>query len=95
MFKKRKLIIKNEGLSNVFVVFQEALGSLEDYDKTCIESALHGVSNVVQQEWGSACPCQVTQQSSFCTLKCVNYIFVWTKQFQLSIKVKPGLLNLI
>uniref|UniRef100_A0A665WAR2 Integrator complex subunit 14 n=1 Tax=Echeneis naucrates TaxID=173247 RepID=A0A665WAR2_ECHNA len=38
---------------------QEALSSVEDYDKTCIESALHGVSNLVQQEWGSACPCQV------------------------------------
>ncbi|XP_034032317.1 integrator complex subunit 14 [Thalassophryne amazonica] len=38
---------------------QEALSNLEDYDKTCIESALHGVSNVVQQEWGSSCPCQV------------------------------------
>lgn len=38
---------------------QEALSSLEDYDKTCLESALQGVSNVVQQEWGSACPCQV------------------------------------
>ncbi|XP_044050138.1 integrator complex subunit 14 isoform X1 [Siniperca chuatsi] len=38
---------------------QEALSNLEDYDKTCVESALNGVSNVVQQEWGSACPCQV------------------------------------
>ncbi|KAG7276263.1 hypothetical protein CRUP_018645 [Coryphaenoides rupestris] len=38
---------------------QEALSNLEDYDKTCIESALSGVSNVVQQEWGSSCPCQV------------------------------------
>ncbi|KAK9516634.1 hypothetical protein VZT92_024554 [Zoarces viviparus] len=38
---------------------QEALSNLEDYDKTCLESALNGVSNVVQQEWGSACPCQV------------------------------------
>uniref|UniRef100_A0A3P8VDB0 Integrator complex subunit 14 n=1 Tax=Cynoglossus semilaevis TaxID=244447 RepID=A0A3P8VDB0_CYNSE len=38
---------------------QEALSSLEDYDKTCIESALHGVSNVFQQEWGSTCACQV------------------------------------
>uniref|UniRef100_A0A8C2WCJ9 Integrator complex subunit 14 n=1 Tax=Cyclopterus lumpus TaxID=8103 RepID=A0A8C2WCJ9_CYCLU len=38
---------------------QEALGNLEDYDKTCVEAALNGVSNVVQQEWGSACPCQV------------------------------------
>lgn len=38
---------------------QEALSNLEDYDKTCVEAALNGVSNVVQQEWGSACPCQV------------------------------------
>uniref|UniRef100_A0A8D3AW76 Integrator complex subunit 14 n=1 Tax=Scophthalmus maximus TaxID=52904 RepID=A0A8D3AW76_SCOMX len=38
---------------------QEALSSLEDYDKTCVEAALQGVSNVVQQEWGSACPCQL------------------------------------
>ncbi|CAB1446775.1 unnamed protein product [Pleuronectes platessa] len=38
---------------------QEALGSLEDYDKTCVESALQGVSNVVVQEWGNACPCQL------------------------------------
>lgn len=45
-----------------FVSSQEALSSLEDYDKTCVESALNGVSNVVQQEWGSACPCQVFWQ---------------------------------
>ncbi|XP_067091126.1 integrator complex subunit 14 [Osmerus mordax] len=38
---------------------QEALSNLEDYDKTCLESALQGVNNVVQQEWGSGCPCQV------------------------------------
>ncbi|XP_048887206.1 integrator complex subunit 14 isoform X2 [Brienomyrus brachyistius] len=38
---------------------QEALNNLEDYDKTCLESALQGVSNIVQQEWGSGCPCQV------------------------------------
>ncbi|MCJ8733312.1 hypothetical protein PDJAM_G00221820 [Pangasius djambal] len=38
---------------------QEALSNLEDYDKTCLESALQGVSNIVQQEWGSTCPCQV------------------------------------
>lgn len=46
-----------------FFFCQEALSNLEDYDKTCIESALHGVSNVVQQEWGSACPCQVIWQN--------------------------------
>jgi len=43
----------------LFIVVQEALNNLEDYDKTCLEAALQGVSNVVQQEWGTACPCQV------------------------------------
>uniref|UniRef100_A0A674N022 Integrator complex subunit 14 n=1 Tax=Takifugu rubripes TaxID=31033 RepID=A0A674N022_TAKRU len=38
---------------------QEALSNLDDYDKTCVESALQGVNSVVQQEWGNACPCQV------------------------------------
>ncbi|TRY87127.1 hypothetical protein DNTS_008187 [Danionella cerebrum] len=38
---------------------QETLNNLEDYDKTCLEAALQGVSNVVQQEWGTSCPCQV------------------------------------
>lgn len=40
---------------------QEALSNLDDYDKTCVESALQGVNSVVQQEWGNACPCQVCE----------------------------------
>uniref|UniRef100_A0A4W4HDL3 Integrator complex subunit 14 n=1 Tax=Electrophorus electricus TaxID=8005 RepID=A0A4W4HDL3_ELEEL len=38
---------------------QEALSNLEDFDKTCLELALQGVSTIMQQEWGSACPCQL------------------------------------
>ncbi|XP_039629476.1 integrator complex subunit 14 [Polypterus senegalus] len=38
---------------------QEALSSMEDYDKTCLEAALQGVNNIVQQEWGVSCPCQI------------------------------------
>jgi len=30
----------------LFIVVQEALNNLEDYDKTCLEAALQGVSNV-------------------------------------------------
>ncbi|XP_010189183.1 PREDICTED: von Willebrand factor A domain-containing protein 9-like, partial [Mesitornis unicolor] len=37
---------------------QEALSNMDDYDKTCLESALLGVCNIVQQEWGAAIPCQ-------------------------------------
>ncbi|XP_069692439.1 integrator complex subunit 14 [Periplaneta americana] len=35
------------------------LQQLEEYDKTCIETALHGVSRLVLGEWGNATPCQV------------------------------------
>ncbi|XP_059809138.1 integrator complex subunit 14 isoform X3 [Hypanus sabinus] len=38
---------------------QEALTTMDDYDKTCLESALVGVSNIVQDEWGACIPCQV------------------------------------
>lgn len=36
---------------------------MDDYDKTCLESALVGVCNIVQQEWGGAIPCQVMTNS--------------------------------
>ncbi|XP_077935321.1 integrator complex subunit 14 isoform X4 [Halichoerus grypus] len=42
---------------------QEALSNMDDYDKTCLESALVGVCNIVQQEWGGAIPCQ--EESEF------------------------------
>lgn len=38
---------------------------MDDYDKTCLESALLGVCNIVQQEWGAAIPCQVRLISLF------------------------------
>ncbi|XP_028921339.1 integrator complex subunit 14 isoform X2 [Ornithorhynchus anatinus] len=43
---------------------QEALSNMDDYDKTCLESALLGVCNVVQQEWGGAIPCQLQSSES-------------------------------
>ncbi|EMP36011.1 UPF0464 protein C15orf44 like protein [Chelonia mydas] len=43
---------------------QEALSNMDDYDKTCLESALVGVCNVVQQEWGAAIPCQLQSSDS-------------------------------
>lgn len=58
--KSKSLTLQKKlGSTSCFFSVQDALSNLEDYDKTCIESALQGVSNVVQQEWGSACPCQV------------------------------------
>ena len=35
------------------------LQQLDEYDKTCIETALNGVNRLVLGEWGSATPCQV------------------------------------
>ncbi|XP_059768975.1 integrator complex subunit 14 isoform X3 [Balaenoptera ricei] len=45
---------------------QEALSNMDDYDKTCLESALVGVCNIVQQEWGGAIPCQVVLVTDGC-----------------------------
>ncbi|CAJ0943796.1 unnamed protein product [Ranitomeya imitator] len=45
---------------------QEALSNIDDYDKTCLESALQGVSSVVQQEWGATIPCQVVLVTDGC-----------------------------
>ncbi|XP_048649423.1 integrator complex subunit 14 isoform X3 [Marmota marmota marmota] len=39
---------------------------MDDYDKTCLESALVGVCNIVQQEWGGAIPCQVVLVTDGC-----------------------------
>lgn len=32
---------------------------IEECDKTCIETALHGVNNVIMAEWGNTTACQV------------------------------------
>lgn len=35
------------------------LHTIEERDKTCIESALHGVNHAVMAEWGNSTACQV------------------------------------
>ena len=35
------------------------LQNIEECDKTCIETALHGVNNVILAEWGNTTACQV------------------------------------
>lgn len=35
------------------------LQTIDEWDKTCIQSALHGVNNVIMAEWGNATACQV------------------------------------
>lgn len=35
------------------------LQTIEEWDKTCIESALRGVNNVIMAEWGNTTACQV------------------------------------
>ncbi|XP_075569969.1 integrator complex subunit 14 isoform X3 [Pelecanus crispus] len=44
----------------------QPLSNMDDYDKTCLESALLGVCNIVQQEWGAAIPCQVVLVTDGC-----------------------------
>uniref|UniRef100_A0A672P1G0 Integrator complex subunit 14 n=1 Tax=Sinocyclocheilus grahami TaxID=75366 RepID=A0A672P1G0_SINGR len=55
--------------SRDYNTLQEALNNLEDFDKTCLEAALQGVSNVVQQEWGTSCPCQLQATDSMDNLE--------------------------
>lgn len=57
LFSNHKTVKNNEQF--YFLFNQEALSNMDDYDKTCLESALVGVCNIVQQEWGGAIPCQV------------------------------------
>ncbi|CAG9860668.1 unnamed protein product [Phyllotreta striolata] len=40
-------------------VIKAELKNIEDYDKTCIETALHGVNQMVLGEWGNNTACQV------------------------------------
>lgn len=40
-------------------VIKGELKNIEDYDKTCIETAFHGVSQMVLGEWGNNTACQV------------------------------------
>ncbi|XP_066599693.1 integrator complex subunit 14 [Prorops nasuta] len=35
------------------------LQNIEECDKTCIETALHGVNNVIMAEWGNTTACQI------------------------------------
>lgn len=42
-----------------FDLVRSKLSSLEDFDKTCLEVALHGVNTLVLDEWGNGTPCQV------------------------------------
>ncbi|XP_010115298.1 PREDICTED: von Willebrand factor A domain-containing protein 9 isoform X2 [Chlamydotis macqueenii] len=44
----------------------QPLSNMDDYDKTCLESALLGVCNIVHQEWGAAIPCQVVLVTDGC-----------------------------
>ena len=38
---------------------RDALTSVEEYNKTCIETALGGVTSLVVEEWGVTTPVQV------------------------------------
>ena len=42
-----------------YTLIKNELQNIEDYDKTCIETALHGVNQMVLGEWGNNTACQV------------------------------------
>lgn len=42
-----------------YSLIKTELQNSDDYDKTCIETALHGVNQIVLSEWGNNTACQV------------------------------------
>ncbi|XP_060536568.1 integrator complex subunit 14 [Cylas formicarius] len=40
-------------------IIKAELKNIDDYDKTCLETALHGVSQMVLGEWGNNIACQI------------------------------------
>ena len=51
---------------------QKAVSSVETFDKTRLETALTGVTNIVVDQWGASLPCQV----SYLALRCAG-VGVW------------------
>uniref|UniRef100_A0A8C4QT37 Integrator complex subunit 14 n=1 Tax=Eptatretus burgeri TaxID=7764 RepID=A0A8C4QT37_EPTBU len=49
-----------------YSILQEGLNSVEEYDKTCLEEGLVGVSRAVVEEWGVNTPCQVILVTDGC-----------------------------
>uniref|UniRef100_A0A6P7GUZ0 Integrator complex subunit 14 n=1 Tax=Diabrotica virgifera virgifera TaxID=50390 RepID=A0A6P7GUZ0_DIAVI len=47
------------------------LKNIEDYDKTCIETALHGVNHMVLGEWGNNTACQFAGENWF------GFVYSW------------------
>ena len=45
-----------------------ALNKVVDYDKTCVEAALRGVSGLVVEEWGVSTYTQVSKQIAYTTV---------------------------
>lgn len=47
------------GFTRNYETIKAKLLQLDDFDKTCIETAFHGVNQLVLGEWGNNTPCQV------------------------------------
>ena len=40
-------------------LIKAALNKVEEFNKTCLETALTGITSLVMEEWGYSVPCQV------------------------------------
>ncbi len=47
-----------------YEIIKAALNKLGDYNKTCLEPVLRGITPIVVDEWGVTVPCQVRHFSS-------------------------------
>lgn len=46
-------------------IIKAELQNIDDYDKTCVETAFHGVNQLVLGEWGNNTPCQVSKSNFY------------------------------
>ena len=75
---------------------KNALNKVEEYSKTCIETALNGVNSVILEEWSIFTPCQVI---TFCVdnfdihIQKFSLISIFDKQIENTAKLKMILLN--
>lgn len=46
-------------------LIRQALGKVEHYDKTCLETVLHAINNRFQSTWGVQNYCQVSKFLNF------------------------------
>lgn len=63
------------GFTRDYGAIKRQLLRIEDFDKTAIEVALHGASQLILNEWGNNIPCQVSSIFNYSRTSIARIIF--------------------